>query len=182
MDIKTVYLPVAAVIIVAVSLSIYFLAGHGGGLGGSPLNMTFSSNGNDTGSSSVTAGVNLVVTFINPTSMDEDHISMYMNSIKTSELAGSYTISWASNQGVQSKSSGHPVVWVSSNAGLGYVIFFASSGPATISKGDILDIMYGNIQISGSTITINPVPISTWSNLTVGMSYPGYSGVESFKL
>jgi hypothetical protein len=182
MDIKTVYLPVAAIIIVAVSLSIYFLASHVGGLSGGPLNVTFSSNGNDTGSSSVTATLNLVVTFINPTAMDENHISMYMNSIKASAMTGNYTISWASNQGVQSKSSGHPVVWVSSNTGPGYVIFFASSGSTTISKEDILDLMYGNIQISGSTITINPVQISTWSNLTIGMSYPSYSGVESFKL
>ena len=182
MGIKTVYLSVAAVIIVAISLSIYFLAGNFSGLSGGSLKITFSSNGETTGTSSVTATYNLQIALINPTSINENSLSLSLNSVILHESTGSFTLSFYSN-GIKTVSSGHPVVWLSSaTGGVGYAVFFASSGPATISKGDVLDVMYGNIQISNSTITINPVPTSTWSNVTISMSYPGYSGTENFKL
>ncbi|MCL5009662.1 MAG: hypothetical protein M1433_01630 [Candidatus Parvarchaeota archaeon] len=182
MDIKTVYLSVVAAVIVAVSLSIYFLAGHFGGSSGGSLKMTFSSNGETTGTSSVTATYNLQVILVNPTSINENSLSLSLNSVILHKLTGSFTLSFYSN-GLKTVSSGHPVVWLSNAVGgTGYAVFFASSGPATISKGDVLDVMYGNIQISSGTITINPVPTSTWSNVTIGMSYSGYSGSESFKL
>ena len=181
-SIKTAYLLAVAVVIVAVSLSVYFLAGSFGGLSGGSLKMTFLSNGETTGTSSVTATYNLQVALVNPTSINENSLSLSLNSVILNKLTGSFTLSFYSN-GIKTVSSGHPVVWLSNAAGgTGYAVFFASSGAATISKGDILDIMYGNIQISNGTITINPVPTSTWSNVTISMSYSGYSGVESFKL
>ena len=183
MAVEKKYLAIILVVaIVIVSLSVYIVVDHTGKPGGGTLNVKFSSNGNTTGTSSVTAGYNLVVDPVNPTSMNEGHISIYVNSTLTSALTGSYTISWASNVGVQSKSSGHSVVWVSSNSGPGYVIFFAASGTQTISNGAILDVFYGEIVISGSTISINPVATSTWSGVTVNLSYSGYSGMAGVTL
>lgn len=177
---------VIVVAIVIVSLSVYIVANHSGNSGSNSgsgaLSVKFSSNGNTTGTSSVTAGYNLIIDPVNPTSMDEYHISVYVNSSLTSVLTGSYTISWASGAGGQSTSSGHDVVWVSTTAGSGYVIFFAASGTQTVSNGAILDVFYGNIVISGSTVTVNPVATSTWSGVQIGLSYQGYSGTAGVAL
>lgn len=169
---------VIVVAIVIVSLSVYIVANHSGNSGSNSgsgaLSVKFSSNGNTTGTSSVTAGYNLIIDPVNPTSMDEYHISVYVNSSLTSVLTGSYTISWASGAGGQSTSSGHDVVWVSTTAGSGYVIFFAASGTQTVSNGAIV--------ISGSTVTVNPVATSTWSGVQIGLSYQGYSGTAGVAL
>ena len=183
MDNRTRYVVIVAIVlIVVISISVDLLVNHPKASSGGSLNVTFSSNGNTTGTDSVTAGCNLVVNPINPTSMDEYHISIYVNSTETSAMTGSYTISWASNPGVQTKSSGHSVVWVSSNAGPGYVVFFANSGTETVLTGAFLDVFYGNIVISGSTVTVNPVATSTWSGVTIGLSYSGYSGTAGVEL
>ena len=121
---------VVVVIIIIISLTVYIVVNHpgnsGSNSGNGALSVKFSPNGNTTGTSSVTAGYNLIVDPVNPASMDESQISMYVNSSLTSVLTGSYTISWASSAGGQSTSSGHDVVWVSSTTGSGYVIFFAA--------------------------------------------------------
>jgi len=185
MIVRKVYLAIVVAIVI-ISLSVYIVVNHPGNSssnsGSGTLNVKFSSNGNTTGSSSVVAGYNLVVDPVNPPSMDEYHISMYVNSTLTSVVTGSYTISWASNAGVQSKSSGHDVVWVSSTTGSGYVVFFAASGTQPVSNGAILDVFYGDIVISGSTVTVNPVTISTWSGVTIGLSYTGYYGTAGVTL
>ncbi|MCL4329779.1 MAG: hypothetical protein M1533_02100 [Candidatus Thermoplasmatota archaeon] len=173
---------VAIVLIVVLSISVDLLINHPEASSGGSLNVTFSPNGNTTGTDSVTAGYNLVVNPVNPTSMDEYHISMYVNSTETSAVTGSYSISWASNPGVQTKSSGHSVVWVSSNAGPGYVVFFANSGTETVSTGAFLDVFYGDIVISGSNVSVNPVSTSTWSGVTIDLSYSGYSGMAGVTL
>ena len=166
---------VEAVLIVNIFISIDLLFNHPKSSRRDSQNVIFSSNENTRRTDSVSAGYNFAVNPINPMSMDDYDIPIYVNSTKTSAMGGSYTISCASNADVQTKSSIPAVVCVSNNTMSGYLVFFANSITETVSTGSFLGVTCFQIMISKGTVSLIPVTTYTWSGLTIDLSYSRYS-------
>lgn len=173
---------VEAVLIVNIFISVYLLFNHPKASRGDSQNVMFSSNGNTTRTNSLTAVYNLAVNPINPMSMDEYDIPIYVNSTETSAMDGSYKISRASNTGVQTKSSSPSVVSVSNNTVPGYMVFFANFGTETVSSDSFLGVSYLQIMLSEGTVSMIPVTAYTRSGVTINLSYSGYSEMAGVTL
>ncbi len=171
------YIVIIVAIIFVASVSIAVVSMNFAPSANTSFSVSFGSNGSDPGGNYTIAAYNLVVNLINPSTINENSMQVSINSTATGVLSGSYNIIWETNGGNVS-SSGHEVVWYTTESGPGFIIFFSSSNTKTVTGTDILDIFYGSILISGSNIHITPSPFNTWSGMKAVLSYSGYSGTQ----